>query len=598
MFNLLKLLASDTFSVFRWKIPLLISLMVISGILEGLAVASALPLLNLLNNRSDIVSNVDSSFSIVSILAIGPSFLGLPDGPIGIGLFMALLVCGSAIFYLFMARLSASLQVTYVLNWQTQIFKSSLSAGPLFLEKYRSGDVVASIVTEVSRVGGAFYHGSIFLASALNVLIYVGITLLISPNASISIIIAGLFLFLVTRPLMNRAFGYGKLITNAQSAIQILAEEGISLSKAIKINVAEEFMNSKFRAQAKKLAEANFRNSFDIQKAKTIFEFGGALAIASVLIVGTLYFKLEVSAILVVLALFVRLIPRISALQQSLQALNSLLPALSKIHEYRKQAQKASEYLDNQPLPKDLLEKGLSVELRNVCVKRGIESVLKNISVKIPSNKIVAIVGPSGSGKSTLVDTLLGLIPISSGDIFIGKTTLGDIPKSAWRRAIGYVTQDTTLVSGSIAENISFGKKLGDLELCDALDRSAAHFVKHLKEGIHTEVGSRGDLVSGGERQRISLARALALPRKLFIFDEATSALDSETEAEVLNTVMQLSGAATVIIIAHRFSAVKHADLILVMEEGKIIEQGDWNTLNLNGTRFHSFLKLQSLGSK
>lgn len=598
MLNLLKLLAEDALSKFHWKIPLLIFLMVISGILEGLAIASALPLLQVLDSNSGSTANSANSSSFISIILEIANFLGLKNSPTDIGIFMCLLISASAIFFLLMARLSASLQVQYVKGWQTKIFVSSLAAGPIFLDNHKSGDVVASIVTEANRIGGAFYHGSILSASIVNLLIYLLITIIISPVASLSIIMVGFALFIITRPLMTRAFSFGKAISEAQTGIQIWAEEGVSISKAIKVNVAEDFFNDKFKVQTNKLAHANFNNAFDIQKAKAVFEFGGAICLAAVLIFVPTYLEVSVTEILVILALFVRLLPRVSALQQSLQSLHALLPALSKINNIIRQAQSFSENEDNRLLPSHIANSPQEIQFKNVTITRGNKEILSDLNMVFPAGKTIAIVGKSGSGKSTLVDAILGLVEARSGSIFIGGENLGNLPRPAWRKVIGYVAQDIGLFSGSVEENIAMGARIKGSDIEFALQKAAADIFISERGGIDLDIGSGGVKLSGGERQRIGLARALLMRRQLFIFDEATSALDTKTESKVLETMLNLSGKSTVIVIAHRFSAVQNADLIFVLDNGKVLEQGTWESLNKKGTNFHSLLMHQNFSDK
>jgi len=595
MIRLFALLAEDTFLAFSWRVPFLVFLMVLSGILEGLAVTAALPLLIQLGGG--VIADIprENGASIITLLANGPVLLGLPEGPIGVGILMVLLVAASAVIYLSMARLAASMQVSYVRNWQNSIFSATLSAGPKFMDARRDGNVVASIVVEAGRVGGAFYHGCLVLAAIVNLIIYVALTLLVSPVTSFAVMIVGVLLFLFTRPYMRRAFGYGEAITRAQADIQSLAYEGISAIKMIKANVAEDEANTRFANASAQLAHANFQNSFDVQKAKTVFEFGGVVGLAGLLVVGPLFFGVEVSTVLVVLALFVRLLPRVSALQQGLQALNTLLPALLNLKKLRKEANAAAEAEDKRPLPSEISSKAVSIEFHGVAVQRGETLALNNVNVKIPPGKIVALVGPSGSGKSTFVEALLGLVKISSGDIRVDEFLLKELPLPAWRRTIGYVAQETSLLSGSIAANVRLGSAIDTTAVNAALDRAAAHFVRRLKTGIDTEVGDRGARLSGGERQRLGLARAMVIPRRLFVFDEATSALDAETETEVMKTVLKLSGQATVLLVAHRFSTVKDADIIHVFENGSIVESGDWKSLSKRGTRFEMLRELQEM---
>ena len=597
MIRLLALLGRDAFAAFGWRVPALVGLMVLSGVLEGLAVTAALPLLSQLGGEAGQGGQAGhpGGVGIVAALAQIPLALGLPEGPVGVGILMVVLVAASAVAYLAMARLAASLQASYVLGWQTSVFSAALAAGPAFLDARRGGDVVAAIVAEVNRVGGAFYHGCLVLAAFVNLLIYVGLALLVSPATSFAVMALGAVLFLATRPFMRRAFGYGAAITRAQGDIQSLAGEGVSAAKALKANVAEDAARARFAEAAGRLAEANYRNSFDVQKAKAVFEFGGAAGLAGLLVAGPLLLGVEIATVLVVLALFVRLLPRVTALQQGLQALNVLLPALDNLQRLRDEARAAAEPDDPRPLPPAIAEAAPVIAFRGVTILRGETRALDKINLELPPGKIVALVGPSGSGKSTLVDALLGLVPVSSGRIEIGGVALSALPMPAWRRAIGYVAQDTALLAGSIADNIRLGTQADSAAVETALERAAAHFVRRLTAGVETEVGDRGARLSGGERQRLGLARALAAPRRLFILDEATSALDAETEAEVLRTVSRLSGDATVLVVAHRFSAVRSADVIHVLEQGRVVESGDWTTLDRQGTRFNALKQLQEM---
>lgn len=597
MIRLLALLGRDAFAAFGWRVPVLVGLMVLSGVLEGLAVTAALPLLSQLGGEAGQGGQGGhlGGVGIVAALAQIPLALGLPEGPVGVGILMVVLVAASAVAYLAMARLAASLQASYVLGWQTSVFSAALAAGPAFLDARRGGDVVAAIVAEVNRVGGAFYHGCLVLAAFVNLLIYVGLALLVSPATSFAVMALGAVLFLATRPFMRRAFGYGAAITRAQGDIQSLAGEGVSAAKALKANVAEDAARARFAEATGRLAEANYRNSFDVQKAKAVFEFGGAAGLAGLLVAGPLLLGVEIATVLVVLALFVRLLPRVTALQQGLQALNVLLPALDNLQRLRDEARAAAEPDDPRPLPPAIAEAAPVIAFRGVTILRGETRALDNIDLELPPGKIVALVGPSGSGKSTLVDALLGLVPVSSGRIEIGGLPLSALPMPAWRRAIGYVAQDTALLAGSIADNIRLGTQADSAAVETALERAAAHFVRRLTAGVETEVGDRGARLSGGERQRLGLARALAAPRRLFILDEATSALDAETEAEVLRTVSRLSGDATVLVVAHRFSAVRSADVIHVLEQGRVVESGDWTTLDRQGTRFNALKQLQEM---
>ena len=205
------------------------------------------------------------------------------------------------------------------------------------------------------------------------------------------------------------------------------------------------------------------------------------------------------------------------------------------------------------------------------------------MSFKVSLGETIAFVGPSGSGKSTLVKLLVGLYQPVSGAIFFNGISAADIRYNEFRRSIGFVTQDTQLFAGTIKENLLFVKAdATDEEIIEVLNKaSCANLLNRSEQGIETVLGEGGMKLSGGEKQRISIARALLRKPRLLIFDEATSALDSLTEEDITNTIrdVSLSKEQITILIAHRLSTIMHADTIYVLEKGKMSEIGSHDAL-------------------
>jgi len=204
------------------------------------------------------------------------------------------------------------------------------------------------------------------------------------------------------------------------------------------------------------------------------------------------------------------------------------------------------------------------------------QPALADINLEIPAGRTVALVGESGSGKSSLVDVLVGLLSPGQGKILVDGVDLERIDLDSWQNRLGVVSQDVLLLNGSIRDNIAFAKpEAGDRAIRAAADEAdAATFIEALPEGYDTLIGERGFRLSGGQRQRLSLARALLRDPKLLILDEATSALDSHSEARILAAVDRFTRGRTVVTVAHRLSSVQHADLIVVLEAGRIVERG------------------------
>lgn len=234
---------------------------------------------------------------------------------------------------------------------------------------------------------------------------------------------------------------------------------------------------------------------------------------------------------------------------------------------------------------------------RNITVRYDEKTVLDNVEFILPAGKIVGFVGPSGAGKSTLVDVIMGLVEPGGGWITIGDARLNDLDLAAWRRKIGYVSQDTFLFHDTIANNILWSAPEASMDAVRTAATAAGldPLISGLALGYDTIVGDRGAKLSGGQRQRISIARALVRRPALLILDEATSALDSLSEQEVFDVVNELKGKVTIVIVAHRLAAVHNAEIIYVLEQGKIVERGSWSMLCKNEALFHRLMKAQTV---
>ncbi len=228
--------------------------------------------------------------------------------------------------------------------------------------------------------------------------------------------------------------------------------------------------------------------------------------------------------------------------------------------------------------------------LQDVCLRYSadLKPALQNVNIHIPVGCTVALVGSSGAGKSSIADLLSGLYQPSAGIISIDGVNLHEFNVPSWQKRIGVVSQDTFLFNATIAENISFGTPTADMDdiRLAAIQSQAAIFIENLPDGFNTLVGERGYRLSGGQRQRISLARAILRNPDLLLLDEATSALDTESERLVQEAIDRFDRKHTILVIAHRLSTIVNADRIYVLDEGRVIEQGNHNELLEKGGRY------------
>ncbi|MCP4974165.1 MAG: ABC transporter ATP-binding protein [Prochlorococcus sp.] len=223
-----------------------------------------------------------------------------------------------------------------------------------------------------------------------------------------------------------------------------------------------------------------------------------------------------------------------------------------------------------------------AIEFENVCFGyKDRAPLLKNFNLKVPAGCTIGIVGSTGSGKSSLMKILLRLYSLSSGRILLDGEPIDNLLLGDLRRCIALVSQEVYLFDGTVAENIAYGKAETNLEdIAKAAELAeASEFIEALPEGFNTLVGERGQRLSGGQRQRIALARAILKQAPVLILDEATAAVDNETEAAIQRSLTHITANRTTLVIAHRLSTVRHADQIIVMEQGRIVEQGSHDDL-------------------
>jgi HlyD family secretion protein len=215
---------------------------------------------------------------------------------------------------------------------------------------------------------------------------------------------------------------------------------------------------------------------------------------------------------------------------------------------------------------------------------------LKEIFIEIPFKKTIGIVGSSGSGKSTLLDVLISAIKLDSGELKVGDTIIDDLNINEWRNSIGYVSQMSLIKDGSIAENIAFGVNSGDIDNQKVIKAAEmaqlTAWVESLSDSYATQVGERGLQISGGQRQRIAIARALYNDAEYLFFDEATSALDGLTEKNIMESISNMAGLKTIIMVAHRLNTVRNCDHIYIVDEGRINDHGSYSYLMETNKQF------------
>ena len=306
-----------------------------------------------------------------------------------------------------------------------------------------------------------------------------------------------------------------------------------------------------------------------------LYSLAAAVLIAFAFIYSVLIEQTGTAQLVILVYIFSRLWPVFSSWQSQMQNIQVNVPAYDTIREAIADLSGEEKYAEQM---EGELTFTHDVSFENVCFayRDGEELVLNDICFTLPYGSVTALVGPSGAGKSTTADLLLGLLQPTSGQITVDGQALTRSKLKMWRKAMGYIPQEPLIINASIRENLlRFHPDASEEDMIDALKQSMAWpVVEKLPQGLDTVLGDRGLRLSGGERQRIVLARVLMGKPKLIILDEATSALDYESESFVRETIRSLRGKTTVLIIAHRLATIRGADRAVVLEDGKVAEEG------------------------
>jgi subfamily B ATP-binding cassette protein MsbA len=554
---------------------------VIASLLDGVTLALLIPLLRLLFGASSALAEaptvLERGLALVWGAWLAPGDPGAAFRNVVLLILATVVVKNAAAFVA--AYLGQVIQEGVARDLRTALYAHVQRLGLGFFQRMKGGQLLSRMVADTDE---AKEMVSAALVSALQhvllIAVYVVFLFALSWRLALVTLVLAPAVVLALRPILGRMRSRIRTALDERGELTAIMSETVEGARVVKAHGAEAYERRRFTAAVERYFRGILKARWLSVLASPVSETLGAVVFVLLLVAaagaGAGPDGLRPEVLVTFLAVSLRLLPPVKRLSQFPALAEHSLGAAARVFEVLDRAP------DDVDPPGAAVFPGLerAIVFRDVWVAyEGDDWVLRGVDLTVRRGEVVALVGPSGAGKSTLVDLLPRFIEPQAGEILVDGTALSRYGRRSLRGALGIVSQHTVIFNDSVRNNIAYGEQAEASEAAvhqAAKAANAHHFIERLPQGYDTLLGERGMRLSGGERQRIAIARALLRDPPILILDEATSNLDTESEHLVQVAIGRLLENRTVLVVAHRLSTVARADLIAVLDRGRLVEQG------------------------
>ncbi|MEI9921010.1 MAG: ABC transporter ATP-binding protein [Bacteroidota bacterium] len=592
----------------RARAFLFVLLSVFGVLFSSGTLVSIQPMMNVLFNQvpqTQAPPIPEFSFSITYFVATFQHYfvtIVIEQGRLNALLFVCVIIISTILIgntFRYMERIIASkIRLDVVRNLRSAIFQNITRMQIGFFNNHRKGDLLSRFTNDVAEVESAVMNTfKAVLKEPITIVVYFGLLFYISVKLTLFTLIVVPLIGGVLGEIVRRLKKQASLSQQSLGRVVSILEETFGGMRVVKAFNARKYVTAKMEEENKLNNDINMSMAYKNELASPVSEFLGVCIVSVVLFFGgqsVIAGELSAGAFLAFLALFASLIQPIKSFAQGITQLQKGIASARRIFEVTDM----QPAIEDKPSAVALDEFRESIEFRNVTFAYDQRPVLKDINFIIPKGKTVALVGPSGGGKSTLADLVPRFYDVGGGEVLIDGNNIKDYKIDSLRKHMGVVTQESILFNDTIYNNISFGMSNATKEsVIEAAKIANAHdFIMQTEKGYDTVIGERGSKLSGGQRQRLSIARAVLKNPPILILDEATSALDSESERLVQEALFNLMKNRTSLVIAHRLSTIQHADDIVVVQDGRIVERGSHSQLIAGDGLYRKLSEIQNTG--
>ena len=526
------------------------------------------------------------------------SFIGIPlNFSTLLCLLIVLFLIGQFFLYT-KKKKQVIIQTSIIKDIKVQIFKNSLGGDISYHHNRNSSQFINAILTESEITGSGVFSLAELITDILFIITYAFLLLYLSVEMTLICVVISVITMFSLNFFLKKSTEYGKKLQGNNITLNDFVIERFSLLRLIKSSSTEDLECEKISAITKKFQEDARNYAVVGVRIETVFQIIIFVLAIVVLYISIIFLKMPLPSLLVFLFILVRITTPLRDFSNRRHEMARYFHSAHNIDDILNDLA-SSHKISNGDKQFKGFEKNIHLSHLNFSYTPE-NPVIQDISVTIRKNEFIAFVGASGGGKSTLIDIITRLIDPDHGEVTIDGTILKDYDLRSYHSKIGLVSQESLIFNDSVINNICYGSEHCSLENAINAARVAyAHdFIEKLPEGYNSFLGERGVKLSGGQKQRIALARAIYKNPEILILDEATSSLDTESEKIIQNAITNIKEHYTIIAIAHRLSTIENADRILILENGKIVEEGTHEQLRDKNGHYAKYYKMQHSNNK